>query len=59
MESRRYTEVHSPRHLQVGLVLSVTRLCAHIKVSGLDRLTSTGWAGYLVANHESYSRTRR
>ncbi len=36
------------RFIQVGLVLPVTRLCAHIKVSGVNELHQ------LAANHESY-----
>ena len=39
---------------QVGLVLPVTRLCAHIKVSGLDVLRNISGPVIFAANHQSF-----
>ena len=42
------------RVMQGGLVLPITRLCAHIKVSGLDVLSEVTGPVIFAANHQSY-----
>jgi len=42
------------RVTQGGLVLPITRLCAHIKVSGLDVLRQVTGPVIFAANHQSY-----
>jgi len=42
------------RATQAGLVLPITRLCAHIKVSGLDVLQQLAGPVIFAANHQSY-----
>lgn len=42
------------RVTQVGLVLPITRLCAHIKISGRDALRNIAGPVIFAANHQSY-----